>query len=350
MTGRPSPTTAPALEVDDLVVEFRTDAGVARAVGGVSFRVVPGETLAIVGESGSGKSVTALAVMGLLPSPGRVAGGDVRFGGRSLVGLADAEYRRVRGGAIGMIFQDPLSSLHPSFRVGNQIAEALRVHGTCPDKASARARAVQLLERVGFPDATRRARDFPHQLSGGMRQRVMIAMAIANSPSFLIADEPTTALDVTVQAQVLDVLREAQRETDVGLVLITHDLGVVAGIADRVAVMYAGRFVETGTLDDVFYRPRHPYTVGLLAAVPRLDAEPRVALSTIPGSPPSPSALPPGCALAPRCPNAVADCDAAVPVLEPVPGRAHESACIRRDDATIFGAPRAPHDEPGSSS
>jgi len=317
------------LAVADLHTEFRVEGGVVQAVNGVSFTVQPGETVAIVGESGSGKSVTALSIMGLVEKPGAVVGGEISFDGRDLRALAEREYRRLRGGDLAMIFQDPLSSLNPGFRVGDQIAEALLTH-SFTKRPAARRRAAELLELVGIPHAGDRARDYPHQFSGGMRQRAMIAMAIANRPKLLIADEPTTALDVTIQAQVLEVLRDAQRETDAAVLLITHDLGVVAGLADRVLVMYAGRMVEHGTLDEIFYRPRHPYTVGLLRSLPRLTDDRHDRLETIPGMPPSLLALPPGCALAPRCPYVVDRCRVEVPPLEAVPGEAgHRSACIR---------------------
>jgi oligopeptide/dipeptide ABC transporter ATP-binding protein len=329
----------PLLEVEDLQVEFKTDDGVVRAVDGVSFVVAPGETLAIVGESGSGKSVSALAVMGLINKPGRVAGGEIRYGGRSLREMPEDEYRRLRGGDLAMIFQDPLSSLNPAFRVGNQIAEAIRTHHPDVDKKAARARAAELLGTVGIPQAAERARDYPHQFSGGMRQRAMIAMAIANSPRLLIADEPTTALDVTIQAQVLEVLRAAQTETNAAMVLITHDLGIVAGMADRVLVMYAGRVVEEGSLDEIFYRSRHPYTRGLLAALPRLDADRHEPLRTIAGTPPSLVNLPPGCSLGPRCMYRVPHCTEETPVLVDVPGEpGHRVACFRADEVPELAA------------
>jgi oligopeptide/dipeptide ABC transporter ATP-binding protein len=316
------------LEVEDLKVEFTTEDGLVTAVNGVGFSVRPGETLAIVGESGSGKSVSALSVMGLIDKPGRIAGGEITFDGRSLRSLSEREYRSLRGGDLAMIFQDPLSSLNPAFRVGDQIAEALLTH-TYESKKAARRQAAVLLELVGIPHAGDRARDYPHQFSGGMRQRAMIAMAIANKPKLLIADEPTTALDVTIQAQVLEVLRKAQRETDAAMLLITHDLGVVAGMADRVVVMYAGRIVEEGTLDELFYAPRHPYTIGLLNSLPRLDSDRSVPLRTIPGTPPSVLNLPPGCALAPRCSYVQDHCLEATPVLTAVGPATHSSACFR---------------------
>ena len=320
--------TTPLLQVEDLRVEFKTEDGIVRAVNGVSFEVRPGETLAIVGESGSGKSVTALSIMGLIERPGRIAGGELNFGGRSLRDLTEREYRRLRGGDLAMIFQDPLSSLNPSFRVGDQIAEALLTH-SYDKKDAARRQAANLLDLVGIPRAGDRARDYPHQFSGGMRQRAMIAMAMANKPRLLIADEPTTALDVTIQAQVLEVLKRAQAETDAAMLLITHDLGIVAGMADRVLVMYAGRVVEEGTLDEVFYEPRHPYTIGLLNSLPRLDSDRRHALQTIPGTPPNLLALTEACALAPRCAFAQDRCRAESPELELVGSTLHRSSCFR---------------------
>jgi oligopeptide/dipeptide ABC transporter ATP-binding protein len=335
--ARPSPL----LDVDDLRVEFDTDDGVVRAVNGVTFSLRAGETLAIVGESGAGKSVTALSIMGLLSKPGRIVDGAVRFEGRVLGDLDEEEYRALRGGDMAMIFQDPLSSLNPAFRVGDQIAEALRAHSSIR-RDEARRRAAELLALVGIPNPDDRAKDFPHQFSGGMRQRVMIAMAIANRPRLLIADEPTTALDVTIQAQVLEVLRAAQEETRAALLLITHDLGIVASLADRVVVMYAGRIVEQGTLDEIFYRSRHPYTLGLLASLPRLGAERRDPLAIIPGTPPSLMELPPGCAFAARCSYAIDRCRAERPLLEPVVGEHdHRSACFRAEELREPAAPGA---------
>jgi glutathione transport system ATP-binding protein len=340
-----APTDA-LLDVRDLHVEFSTHDGVVRAVNGVTFSVARGETLAVVGESGSGKSVTALSIMGLVDRPGAITGGEIRLDGRSLRGLPESQYRRLRGGAVAMIFQDPLSSLNPAFRVGDQIAEALLQH-TYDSKKAARKQAAQLLELVGIPRAGERARDYPHQFSGGMRQRAMIAMAIANKPKLLIADEPTTALDVTIQAQVLEVLRAAQAETDAAMVLITHDLGIVAGMADRVVVMYAGRVVEEGSLDDIFYRTRHPYTLGLLGSLPRLDSDRRVPLATIPGTPPSLLRLPDACALAPRCPYAQDHCRAERPELEPVDGtEEHRSACFRSGELAELAGAASPGDRP----
>ena len=325
------------LEVRDLQVEFTTEDGIVAAVNGVSFSVQRGETLAIVGESGSGKSVSALAIMGLIEKPGRIAGGEITFEGRSLSSISERDYRKLRGGDLAMIFQDPLSSLNPAFRVGDQIAEALLTH-TYEKKDAARRQAAALLDLVGIPQAGDRARDYPHQFSGGMRQRAMIAMAIANKPKLLIADEPTTALDVTIQAQVLEVLRKAQRETDAAMLLITHDLGVVAGMADRVVVMYAGRIVEEGTLDELFYEARHPYTLGLLNSLPRLDSDRRQPLRTIPGTPPSVLSLPPGCALAPRCIYVQDRCRVERPELTAVGPETHRSACFRAAELPALAA------------
>ncbi|QYC43830.1 Glutathione import ATP-binding protein GsiA [Nonomuraea coxensis DSM 45129] len=314
----------PVLEVTDLGVTF----GGVPAVRGVGYAVRPGEVLAIVGESGSGKSVTSAAVMGLLPPGARVTG-SVRLHGKELIGAPARELDALRGRTISMVFQDPLSALTPVYRVGDQIAEAVRVHQRV-SKEDALVKAVELLELVGIPRPDERALAFPHEFSGGMRQRVMIAMAIANDPDVIICDEPTTALDVTVQAQVLEVLKTAQRRTGAAIVMITHDLGVVAGFADRVLVMYAGRPVEVGAVDDVYYRPRMPYTAGLLASVPRVDHD-GGRLLPIEGSPPSPGALPPGCPFAPRCPLRVAACDEREPPLYEV-GEGHRAACIRWEE------------------
>jgi oligopeptide/dipeptide ABC transporter ATP-binding protein len=317
---------SPLLEVDGLRVEFTVDRRQVCAVDDVSFAVDAGESLAIVGESGSGKSVTAMAVMGLVDAPGRVTAGDVRLDGRSLVALSETEYEAVRGRELAMVFQDPMTSLNPVMRVGDQVAEAITVHRRLT-KHAASTRAVELLAAVGVADARSRGRDYPHQLSGGMRQRVMLAMAIANRPRVLIADEPTTALDVTTQAQIVEQLVDLQRRAGLALVLVTHDLGVVAGLADRVVVMYAGRVVEHGSADDVFHAPRHPYTRALLRAAPRVGAG-RGSLATIPGSPPAAGASPAGCPFHPRCPFAVDRCRVEVPALEPV-GDGHEAACLR---------------------
>jgi peptide/nickel transport system ATP-binding protein len=324
-----SPQVAPLLSVRNLAVSFPSEAGRVDAVRGVDFDLYPGRTLAIVGESGSGKSVTSMAVMGLLPEYASVTGSIV-LGGRQLLGLDDRQMSKIRGRDLGMIFQDPLSSLTPIFSVGRQIVEALEIHQNL-DRDVAWKRAVELLDLVGIPNAAERARSFPHEFSGGMRQRVVIAMTMANDPQIIIADEPTTALDVTVQAQILEVLRLSQAETGAALILITHDLGVVAGIADEVLVMYAGRPVERAPVDELFARPRMPYTIGLLGAVPRLDVAERRPLVPIQGSPPLLVDLPPGCPFQPRCPVSVPACGDREPDLAVVPGGGdeHSAACIR---------------------
>jgi peptide/nickel transport system ATP-binding protein len=318
--------TAPVLSIRDLRVSFPSEAGVVEAVRGVDVDLHPGRTLGIVGESGSGKSVTSLAVMGLLPEYAAVSG-SVTLDGRELLGLGDAEMSAIRGREIGMVFQDPMSSLTPIFTVGSQIVEALQVHQDI-GRDAAWKRAVELLDLVGIPRAAERARSFPHEFSGGMRQRVVIAIAIANDPRLIIADEPTTALDVTVQAQILDVLALAQAETGAALILVTHDLGVVAGTADDVMVMYAGRPVETAPAARLFGGPRMPYTIGLLGAVPRVDVAGGGPLVPIAGNPPSMVALPAGCPFRPRCPVAVPACAEAEPPLLEV-ADAHRAACIR---------------------
>ncbi|MGA2012357.1 MAG: ABC transporter ATP-binding protein [Solirubrobacteraceae bacterium] len=306
---------APLLEVSDLKVSFATEDGTVSAVDGVSFSVAGGEVVAIVGESGSGKSVTAMTLMGLTRGPNARFAGEARFQGTELVKASTSELQRIRGAGIAMVFQDPMSSLDPVYRVGNQIVEQIRVHDHGISKAQALDRAVALMERVGIPRAAERLRSYPHEFSGGMRQRVMIAMALSCSPSLLIADEPTTALDVTIQAQILDELRQLRSETGAGVILVTHDLGVVADIADRVIVMYAGRVVEQGTLDDIFYDPQHPYTWGLLGSITRIDSDRSQRLPAIPGQPPSLLAAPEGCHFRPRCPHAFGQCTQ-VPPLE----------------------------------
>jgi peptide/nickel transport system ATP-binding protein len=291
------------LDVKDLRTYFHTEDGVARAVDGVSFHVDRGEILGVVGESGCGKSVTSLSVMGLVPEPGRIeAGSSITFDGRELTSLSQKQLRDIRGNDIAMIFQEPMTSLNPVYPVGDQIAESLRLHRGM-SKKEARARAVEMLGLVGIPVPDRRVDEYPHQLSGGMRQRVMIAMALANEPDLLIADEPTTALDVTIQAQILELLLELRDRLGMGVVLITHDLGVVAEVCDRVVVMYAGQVVEEGTVEDIFHRPAHPYTQGLLAAVPRPD-EKGGRLAVIPGTVPPPTRWPRGCRFRDRCPYA----------------------------------------------
>ncbi|MFF4492937.1 ABC transporter ATP-binding protein [Streptomyces sp. NPDC001546] len=314
------------LEVRDLHVEFSTRDGIARAVNGVSYAVDEGETLAVLGESGSGKSVTAQAVMGILDTPpGRIAGGEILFKGKDLLKTKEDERRRIRGADMAMIFQDALSSLNPVLSVGAQLGEMYEVHRGMSRK-DARARAVELMDRVKIPAARQRVGDYPHQFSGGMRQRIMIAMALALEPSLIIADEPTTALDVTVQAQVMDLLAELQRELGMGLILITHDLGVVADVADKIAVMYAGRIVESAPVHSLYKAPAHPYTRGLLDSIPRLDQKGQ-ELYAINGLPPNLLAIPPGCAFNPRCPMARPVCRTEVPPLAAAgPGRA--SACF----------------------
>ncbi|MFD0317113.1 ABC transporter ATP-binding protein [Streptomyces flavalbus] len=315
------------LDVRDLHVEFHTRDGVAKAVNGVSYQVDAGETLAVLGESGSGKSVTAQAIMGILDvPPGRITGGEVVFQDRDLLKLKEEERRKVRGAEMAMIFQDALSALNPVIPVGDQLGEMFTVHRGMSRK-DARAKAVELMDRVRIPAARERVRQYPHQFSGGMRQRIMIAMALALEPKLIIADEPTTALDVTVQAQVMELLAELQREYRMGLILITHDLGVVADVADRIAVMYAGRIVESAPVHDLYKAPAHPYTRGLLDSIPRLDQKGQ-ELYAIKGLPPSLLNIPPGCAFHPRCPLARDVCTTDEPPLYDVeghPGRG--SAC-----------------------
>ena len=336
----------PLLEVTDLTVSFPTDTGELDAVRGLSYHVAPREVVAMVGESGSGKSAAAMAVIGLLPEYAEVSG-SVRLGGRELLGLSDAEMSQIRGKRIGTVFQDPMSALTPVYTVGDQIAEAIRVHNPELSKQAARARAVELLELVGIAQPDRRARAFPHELSGGERQRVVIAIAISNDPDLLICDEPTTALDVTVQAQILEVLQTARDVTNAGVLIITHDLGVVAEFADRALVMYAGRAVEVAGVDELYRDRRMPYTAGLLGSVPRLDSPQGSRLVPIPGAPPSLVNLPPGCPFAPRCPLAIDRCRTAEPALLRV-GGGHLAACIRTEEvkgrtaAEIYGVSTQP--------
>ena len=350
-------TDAPAdavLSVRDLNVRFNTENGVVHAVRGIDFDLRAGKTLGIVGESGSGKSVTSMAIMGLLPSTAEITG-SVRLQGNELLGLSDKAMCKYRGNDIAMVFQDPLSSLTPVYTVGTQIIEALTVHNPTMSKQAKEARAVELLRMVGIPSPKDRLKAFPHEFSGGMRQRVMIAIAIANNPRVLIADEPTTALDVTIQAQVLEVLHTAQEETGAAVVMITHDLGVVAGMADDIMVMYAGKPVETGSVDEIYYNPRMPYTIGLLGAVPRVDVAEKSTLVPIEGIPPNLIHTPTGCSFAPRCPLVSEACLEGEPELLPVignhpdGGQAHRAACIKTgslgqevDAREVFKAPAVP--------
>ncbi len=322
----------PLLEVENLSVSFPTDAGDLSAVRGLSYHVAPREVVAMVGESGSGKSAAAMAVIGLLP-PYAAVSGSVRLSGTELLGMSDAELSKIRGARIGTVFQDPMSALTPVYTVGDQIAEAITVHHHEVSRADARRRAVELMDLVGIAQAPTRARSFPHELSGGERQRVVIAIAIANDPDLIICDEPTTALDVTVQAQILEVLKTARDVTGAGVLIITHDLGVVAEFADRALVMYAGRAVETAGVRELYADRRMPYTAGLLGSVPRLDAPRGERLVPIPGAPPSLVTLPDGCPFAPRCPLAIEQCRQSEPDLTPV-AQGHAAACIRTDQVT----------------
>lgn len=315
------------LEIKDLRTRFHTQDGTVNAVNGVSYAMGRGETLGVVGESGCGKSVHALSIMRLIPSPpGEIESGEVWFNGRDLMEVSEEEIRKVRGEEIAMVFQDPMSSLNPAYRVGFQIMEALMVHLDM-EREHARSRAGELLDLVGIPDAHNRLDDFPHQFSGGMRQRAMIAMALSCDPELLIADEPTTALDVTIQAQIVDLVKRLQDEMGMAVMWITHDLGVVADLAQTINVMYAGFVVERGTVRDVYHHPRHPYTVGLLGSLPRLDEPPGTLLVSIPGLPPDLLNLPTGCPFEPRCPFAVDRCREENPQLEVTDSETHTVAC-----------------------
>src|SRR5688500_13216063 len=316
----------PVLEVRSLKTQFKTQDGVVKAVDDVSFYVMPGETLGVVGESGCGKSMTGLSIMRLIPSPpGKIVAGEIYFNGDDILRMTDEQVRAIRGNDIAMIFQDPMTSLKPVLTINRQISEALQLHMGM-NKGQARGRTIELLKMVGIPNAEQRVDQYPHQFSGGMRQRVMIAMALSCNPSLLIADEPTTALDVTIQAQILDLMRNLQTEHNTALMLITHDLGVVAGMTDRSNVMYAGPVVETGTTEDLFGNPRHPYTVGLLNSIPRLDAQRKSKLDPIRGLPPDLIDLPDMCPFLPRCDYAREKCEQKnPPLLEVNPG--HWSAC-----------------------
>jgi oligopeptide/dipeptide ABC transporter ATP-binding protein len=316
---------APILELDDLRVEFFTRGGALRAVDGVSLSIQPGETLGLVGESGSGKSVTARAIMRLVPTPpGHYAGGRILFEGRDLLTLSEKEMQRMRGGQISMVFQDPMTFLNPVYTAGEQVAEAIRVHQGA-SKAEAKAQTIELFRTVGIPNAESRFSAYPHELSGGLRQRVMISMALSSRPKLLIADEPTTALDVTIQAQILDLLRNLQQEFGMSILLITHDLGVVAEMCDKVAVMYAGRIVEEASIEPLFDNPGHPYTSGLLEAIPNADSD-GAPFRPIPGSPPDLARLPQGCRFAPRCRYRQEVCvSTPPPMIQIAPG--HDALC-----------------------
>jgi oligopeptide transport system ATP-binding protein len=330
----PSNTAEPLLSVRNLRTYFHTDAGVVRAVDDVSFDVMPGEVLGIVGESGSGKSITAMSILGLVPiPPGRIESGQILWKGRDLLSATDAELRKIRGKEIAMIFQDPMTALNPVYTIGNQIVEMIRTHQSV-SKRQATAKAIDTLRLVGIPRPEQRVDDYPHQFSGGMRQRAMIAMALACEPELLICDEPTTALDVTIQAQVLEVIEKSAEELGAAIMLITHDLGVVAGMTDRVCVMYGGQIVERGHVDDVYYNSRMPYTWGLLSSIPRVDEGEYRRLVPIPGSPPIMSRPPEGCRFSPRCVFVQKSCVESVPELLAVPDseHAHDARCSRMDE------------------
>lgn len=322
----PIPEGAHLLELDNLKMYFHTQDGVVKAVDGVTYTLDKGETLGVVGESGSGKSVTVMTIMGLIDMPpGKIEGGDIRYRGRSLLKMSEAEMQDIRGNDIAMIFQDPMTSLNPVYTVGRQLGEGLRIHRNY-SKKDALKRAVELLEMVGIPNAEQRVKDYPHQFSGGMRQRAMIAMALACDPDVLIADEPTTALDVTIQAQIIELMQEMQKQNDNAIIMITHDLGVVADIADKIMVMYAGRPVEYGTTDDIFFRPMHPYTWGLMRSIPDQVAEEKRPLHPIKGNPPSLVNVPKGCAFSPRCPFATELCHEQDPPVYTLPD-GHYARC-----------------------
>jgi oligopeptide/dipeptide ABC transporter ATP-binding protein len=326
--------TEPLLSIRELAVEFKTDDGIVHAVDGISYDVFPGETLGIVGESGSGKSVSTMALLGLIPTPpGRIASGTAMFKGKDLLKMKREELRRFRGDEVAMVFQDPMTSLNPVLKVGYQLGEAIKTHYPKEPDDKVRSRVVDLLRLVGVPNPDVRVNQYPHEFSGGMRQRAMIAMSIANSPSLLIADEPTTALDVTIQAQVLEVLKTVQEETSAATILITHDLGIVAEMCERVIVMYAGRIVEAGDVHTIFRSPRHPYTIGLMDSLPKLT-EDEEWLRPIPGSPPSLINRPSGCAFHPRCflSQGRVQCRENVPELKPAEGTAHFAACHYSDE------------------
>ncbi|HEY1371574.1 MAG TPA: ABC transporter ATP-binding protein [Candidatus Binatia bacterium] len=326
---------AELLAVRGLKTHIKTSMGVVKAVDGVSFDVQPGETVALVGESGCGKSMTALSIMRLIPRPqAEIVAGEIRFDGKDLLSLDDEAMRRIRGAEIAMIFQEPMTSLNPVLTIERQLTETLEAHGDTP-RREARERALELLRLVGIPDPAERLKQYPHQFSGGMRQRVMIAIALSCRPKLILADEPTTALDVTIQAQLLELMRGLSREFGVALVIITHNLGVVARYADRVNVMYAGKIVESGAAADIYREPRHPYTIGLLHSVPRLDQPRRTRLEPIEGQPPDLWALPPGCSFRPRCKYAIEKCAREVPALRSA-GSGHDAACFVADNLEKF--------------
>ncbi|MBC8011989.1 MAG: ABC transporter ATP-binding protein [Burkholderiales bacterium] len=333
----PAAPAAPLLEVRDLAVAFDTDAGRLRAVDGVSFSISRGRTLGLVGESGCGKSVTALSLLQLLPRPaGHIVGGQILFENTDLAHASETELLKIRGGRIGMVFQEPMTALNPVHRIGRQLSEVFLLHRT-KDKAEAARLAVEMLAKVGIPSPEIRAQEYPHQLSGGMRQRVVIAMALACNPALLIADEPTTALDVTIQAQILDLMRGLQKELGMAILLITHDLGVVAEMCDELVVMYAGRIAEQGPIEEIFARPAHPYTRGLLNAIPRLDAPRKSRLATIPGLVPGLAEMPAGCRYANRCPHSTAACEKQPP-LETI-SEGHTVACHHWREVISGAAP-----------
>ncbi len=336
----------PVLAIRDLVVEFHTDDGVVQAVDGVSYDVYPGETLGIVGESGSGKSVSTMSILGLIPQPpGRIRSGTAVFQGQDLLKLKKKELRKVRGNKMAIVFQDPMTSLNPVLKIGFQLKETLKAHNPDMKDSDAEKRGINLLQVVGIPQPDRRFQQYPHEFSGGMRQRAMIAIAIANNPALLIADEPTTALDVTIQAQILEVLKKAQDETNAATILITHDLGLIAEMANRVVVMYAGKVVELADVHTIFEAPRHPYTIGLMESLPRLTAD-EDFLTPIPGQPPSLINRPPGCPFHPRCflSQGRARCREEEPPLRPIQGTAHLSACHFAEE--LEGAKSKLVDEP----
>ena len=329
----PQNSQSPLLEVNQLEVEFKTRAGIARVLDGISFSLMPGETLGIVGESGCGKSITALSIMGLVPQPpGNIAGGTIKLKGENLLTAPESRMRQIRGNDISMIFQEPMTSLNPVFKVGDQIAEAVILHEGL-SKKDAWDRATEMLKAVNIPAPERRVSEYPHQLSGGMRQRVMIAMALACKPEVLIADEPTTALDVTVQAQVFDLLIELRETTGTAIIMITHDMGAIAELADKVAVMYAGRIIETGSVETILEAPNHPYTKGLIQCVPHMELEPsieRPPLVDIPGSVPALTDLGNGCAFEPRCNQSLDKCKTEEPLVFPAEAN-HDTACWLMD-------------------